>query len=361
MIPTEPIGSMPRPPELIAAIRGGIAAHELAPLLEEAVRATVADFEATGAPVISDGEQGKLENFWCYPVHGAANTAPDGFRIPVRAKLDSGSIHRMPRLTHGPFRYGCYADQYLRAARRHATRPVKQAIISPSALSLMYPPDGLPDYPREQFLDDLVREHETEIRRCLEAGAHKVQIDFAEGPLAMRLDPSGALLASFVHLNNMALARFSAAERALIGLHVSAAGVGAPAATPEAADSGIDYADLLPSLFEIRAGSFYVAVAGQPDPERVLRIARDYVRPDQCVFVGVTDPLDPQVESAEQVRDRVLMAARYLEASRLGTTDDAGFAPFFDDASVSRATAFAKVRARVEGTRMAAALLEGAA
>ncbi|VXB11354.1 Methionine synthase [Massilia sp. 9I] len=353
MIPTEPIGSIPRPPELVAAIRGGAGPAELAPLLEQAVRATVAAFEATGAPVISDGEQAKLENFWSYPVHGAPNTAPDGFRIPL---LDSegGARHRMPRLTHGPFRYGCYADQYLRAARRHATQPVKQAIISPSALSLLYPPDGLPDYPREQFLEDLVREHETEIRRCLEAGAHKVQVDFAEGPLAMRLDPSGALLASFVHLNNMALSRFSDAERSLIGLHVSAAGISAPGGS-------VDYAELLPALFEIRAGSFYIALAGQPEPERVLRIARDYARPYQRVFVGVTDPANPAVESAQQVRDRVLLAASYLGPQRLGTTDDAGFAPFFDDAGVGRATAFAKVRARVEGTRLAAVLLEGAA
>lgn len=359
MIPTEPIGSIPRPPELVAAIRGGAGMRELAPLLDDAVRATVAAFEATGSSVISDGEQGKLENFWCYPVHGAANTAPDGFRIPLRSGA-GGAGHRMPRLTQGPFRYQRYADQYLRAARRHATQPVKQAVISPSALSLLYPPDGLPGYPREQFLDDLVREHETEIRRCLEAGAHKVQIDFAEGPLAMRLDPSGALLASFVHLNNMALERFSAAERSLIGLHVSASGVRPPGIDASAA-AAIDYAELLPALFEIRAGSFYIAMAGQPEPERVLRIARDYARPDQRIFVGVTDPADPRIESAEQVRDRVLLAARYLEPRRLGTTDDAGFAPFFDDDSVSRATAFAKVRARVEGTRLAAAVLERAA
>ncbi|SFD09788.1 5-methyltetrahydropteroyltriglutamate--homocysteine methyltransferase [Massilia yuzhufengensis] len=359
MIPTEPIGSIPRPPELVAAIRAGAAAGELAPLLDAAVRATVAEFEATGSPVIGDGEQGKLQNFWSYPVQGAANTAPDGFRIPVSNNA-GGLHHRMPRLTHGPFRYGCYADQYLRAARRHATRPVKQAIISPSALSLLYPHDGIAGYPREQFLEDLVREHETEIRRCLEAGAHKVQVDFAEGPLAMRLDPSGALLASFVHLNNMALDRFSSAERALIGLHVSPAGI-RTANVLGAADAGIDYAELLPALFEIRAGSFYIAVAGQPDPERVLRIARDYARPDQCVFAGVTDPANPAVETAEEVRDRVLLAARYLAPHRLGTTDDTGFAPFFDDDSLSRATAFAKVRARVEGTRLAAAILEGSA
>jgi len=354
MIPTEPIGSMPRPPALVAAIRAGMPAHALAPLLEDAVRATVAEFEAAGSPVISDGEQGKLENFWSYPVHGLPNTAPDGFRIPVPSGREGAGVHRMPRLTRGPFRYGCYADQYLRAARRHATQPVKQAVISPSALSLLYPPDGLPDYPREQFLDDLVREHETEVRRCLEAGAHRVQIDFAEGPVAMRLDPSGALLASFVHLNNLALSRFSSAERALIGVHVSPSGI-------QGGAQRIDYAELLPALFEIRAGSFYIALAGQPDPERVLRIARDYARPEQRIFVGVTNPLAPGVEAAREVRDLVLLAARYLDPRRLGTTDDAGFAPFFDDDGIDRATAFAKVRARVDGTRLAAAILELAA
>lgn len=361
MIPTEAIGSIPRPPELVAAVRAGLGAHALAPLLDEAVRATVAALEATGAPVVCDGEQGKLENFWSYPVHGAPNAAPDGFRIPAKLSSNDDARHRMPRLTSGPFRYQCYADSFLAAARRHAKMPLKQAVISPSALSLMYPPDGIPGYPREQFLDDLVREHETEIRRCLAAGAHKVQVDFAEGPLAMRLDPSGALLASFVHLNNLALRRFSGAERARIGLHVSPLGIQPPGGLDTAQEAHCDYAELLPALFEIRAGSVYIAMAGQPDPERVLRIARDYARPEQRVFVGVTNPADPQVETARQVTDRLLLAAGYLGLERLGSTDDSGFAPFYDDTRISRETAFAKIRARVEGTLLAGSILEQAA
>ena len=42
---------------------------------------------------------------------------------------------------------------------------------------------------------------------------------------------------------------------------------------------------------------------------------------------------------------------------QLGTTDDCGFAPFADDTSTARATAFAKIRARVEGTQLASAQL----
>src|SRR4029453_6805981 len=117
---------------------------------------TIAQLEATGSPVITDGEQRKYHNFWTYSVQGLANTAPDGFRIPFSA----GHTRRMPRLTAGPFRYKRYADSFLDLARQHATRPIKQAIISPSALSLMYPADGIPGYTREQFLDDLLAEHE---------------------------------------------------------------------------------------------------------------------------------------------------------------------------------------------------------
>lgn len=57
----------------------------------------------------------------------------------------------------------------------YAHVPVKQAVISPSALSLMYPADELPGYSREEFIHDLLHEHETEIRNCLRKGAYNVQ------------------------------------------------------------------------------------------------------------------------------------------------------------------------------------------
>jgi 5-methyltetrahydropteroyltriglutamate--homocysteine methyltransferase len=63
------------------------------------------------------------------------------------------------------------------------------------------------------------------------------------------------------------------------------------------------------------------------------------------------------VESPEEVCERALEAAKYLPVDRLGTTDDCGFSPFADDDSTARDVAFAKIRARVEGTAMAAARL----
>ena len=87
----------------------------------------------------------------------------------------------------------------------------------------------------------------------------------------------------------------------------------------------------------------------------MLKGVAENPRPGQRVFVGVTDPIDPEVETPEQVRDRVLEAPRITSRSaQLGTTDDCGFSPFGDDASTARETAFAKIRARVQGTELAA-------
>jgi 5-methyltetrahydropteroyltriglutamate--homocysteine methyltransferase len=344
-IPTEPIGSIPRPLPLIEAVeRGEIGDPVTNQLYLDATRETIELFEATGSPVITDGEQRKYANFWTYSVHGLPNTAPDGFVIPFAA----GHSRRMPRLTAGPFRYRRYADAYLEVASRYATRPLKQAVISASALSLMYPPEPIPDYPRDRFIADLLDEHEKEIRLCFEKGAAKVQVDFTEGRLAMKVDTSGTLLTSFIDLNNLALSRFSTEDRQRIGFHTCPGG---DRDSTHSAD--VDYSELLPSLFELRAGNFYIALAGERDRKRVLRIIREHVKPDQKVFVGVVAPIDPRIETAQEVCERVLEAAEYIPLDQLGTTDDCGFAPFSDDRSTSRETAFAKIRARVEGTRRA--------
>jgi 5-methyltetrahydropteroyltriglutamate--homocysteine methyltransferase len=63
------------------------------------------------------------------------------------------------------------------------------------------------------------------------------------------------------------------------------------------------------------------------------------------------------VDTVEEVRDRVLEAAKYIPLEQLGTTDDCGFSPFSDDTSTTRETAFRKIRARVEGTQLAEKIL----
>lgn len=347
MIPTEPIGSIPRPPELIdgmgAHARGELSSDGLQELQDRALRDTIERFEATGSPVISDGEQTK-SSFATYPLEGLENLAPDGAMIPFA----DGHTRQLPRLTSGPFRFGKHADGYLEAAQEHASVPVKQAVIAASALSLIYPPDGIEGYDRDAFLDDLVEAAADDVRRSLDRGAHVVQIDFTEGRLSIKLDPSGGLLHDFVALNNRVLERFSDEERARIGVHTCPGG---DQDSTHSAD--VDYAQLLPELFSIDVGNVYVMLAGEEDRRRTLELIAENLRPAQRVFVGVTDPIDPRVESAEEVRERVLEAAGIVPVDQLGTCDDCGFSPFADDTSTSRDVAFAKVAARVEGTRLA--------
>lgn len=251
-IPTEPIGSIPRPAELLAAMAdhaaGRIGDDALAAAQDDAVRDTVRRLEAIGSPVVTDGEQCK-PSFATYPLAGLDQLAPDGVVIPFA----DGHERQLPRLTGGPLRYAVRAERYLRATRRHATVPVKQAVIAPSALSLLYPADGIDGYPREAFLDDLTAEAEADIRGCLDAGAHVVQLDFTEARLALKLDPSGGLLEQFVTLNNRVLERFSTAEQARIGVHTC------PGGDQDSTHSlDVDYAALLPGLLRLKAGAFYV-------------------------------------------------------------------------------------------------------
>jgi hypothetical protein len=80
-IPTEPIGSIPRPLKLLDAINrlGGL--HpSLGLLYEESVRETIEQFEATGSPVITDGEHKSIKTLRL--------TASRGYRIRLRMALN---------------------------------------------------------------------------------------------------------------------------------------------------------------------------------------------------------------------------------------------------------------------------------
>ena len=345
---TEPIGSIPRPASLIGAIAAfqaqEISQAKLQAAYDNALRDTIHQFEETGSPVITDGEQTK-PSFATYPLSGLKNLAPGGVTIPFA----DGHVRQLPRLTGGPFRYGTHAASYLEAARAYTKAPIKQAVISASAMSLLYPSDGIPGYSREAFLADLVDEAAADIRGALDAGAASVQIDFTEARLSLKLDPSIGLLRSFIALNNQVLERFTSEERKRIGVHVCPGG---DRDSTHSAD--IDYAKLLPDLFQMNVGRFYLQMASEPDRKRVLDIVKQLLGSDQVVFIGVIDPIDPTVETAAQVRDRVLEAASFLPIAQLGTTDDCGFAPFADDVSTAREIAFRKIRARVEGTELAA-------
>jgi len=346
-IATEPIGSIPRPAYLQQAMqafgKGEIKQEELSQLFEKATQETIKELEATGSPVISDGEQSK-PSFATYPIAGLTNLSSDGVIIPFA----DGHTRQLPKLTAGPFRYHTFASSYLERAKKYTNLPIKQAVITASAISLLYPQEGIEGYSQAEFLTDLINQAETDIRECFNSGAYNVQIDFTEARLALKLDPSKGLLSAFIDLNNQVLDRFTEAERSRIGIHTCPGG---DHDSTHSAD--IPYSELLPLFFKLKAGNFYLEYAAEKDKKTVLEAIQATINPNQKIFLGVTNVLDPRIETPEEICDLLVEASAYIPSSQLGSTDDCGFSPFADDVSTARSIAFAKIKSRIEGTKLA--------
>jgi methionine synthase II (cobalamin-independent) len=368
-IPTEPVGSLPRPAKLQAAYadydEGKISKEDLEKLQDAAAKDSIERMEATGSPIVSDGEQ-RWSSFATYPIADtlagtglAANLGPGGQFFAVFA---DGHGRQLPKLVGGPLKYNFYAADTLSKSIGYATKPMKQAVIAPSMLALLYPlKDPVPGYSREEFEEDIVQECVTDIRKAFEAGAARVSIDFTEGRLATREDPrnpwTGAgLLPHFIELNNRVLANFSDEERRNIGIHTCPGG---DRDSVHSAD--VPYNNLLPEMFKINAGYFLIQLASERDKDTVYESIGQHSRDDQMCYIGVTVTQSPRPESPQEICDMLVRAADFIPKERLGSTDDCGFSPFSIDEKpnhgspdYAREIAFQKIKARVEGTRMAA-------
>lgn len=373
-IPTESVGSLPRPTKLQEAYAqydaGSIGKEDLEALQEAAVKDSITRFEATGSTIISDGEQ-RWSSFATYPIADtlagtglAPGLAPGGQFFAIFA---DGHGRQLPKLVSGPFRYNQHAADALKKSIVHATKPMKQAVIAPSMLALLYPlKDPVEGYSREDFEAALIDECEQDIREAFAAGAVRVSVDFTEGRLATREDPrnpwTGAgLLPHFIELNNRVMARFSAAERVNIGIHTCPGG---DRDSVHSAD--VPYNNLLPEMFKINAGYFLIQLASERDKDPVYESIGKNLQSDadgvtQMAYIGVINPGNPRVESADEVASALVRASNFIPKEQLGSTDDCGFSPFSIDEKpnhgspdYARDVAFQKIANRVEGTRMAA-------
>ena len=376
-IPTELVGSLPRPMSLQQAYadydEGKIGFEELQAEQDKAAEDSIKRLEATGEPIVTDGEQ-RESSFATYNLTDtlagtglADGLAGDGQFFAI---FDDGHNRQLPRVTKGPFHYKTYASEFVKKNKAIASHPVKQAVISPSMMMLLYPLEGEIDgYPREQFLEDCVNEAEKDIRQCFDAGAARVSVDFTEGRLANKNDSRNPwtgnnMLQEFIDLNNRLFARFSPEERKNIGIHTCPGGDCDSVHSKE-----VPYELLLEHMFDMNAGYFLIQCASEEDREKVYELCGKHSREDadgvaQVCFMGVINPLDPDVETPEHVRDELVTAAKHIPVQRLGATDDCGFSPFSRDVKprhgspdFARDVAMQKISNRVAGAKMASAQL----
>ncbi|HEY0813359.1 MAG TPA: 5-methyltetrahydropteroyltriglutamate--homocysteine methyltransferase [Pseudonocardia sp.] len=373
-IPTEPVGSLPRPAKLQEAYAkfdaGEIGESDLQKLQDEAAKDSVERSEATGEPIISDGEQ-RWSSFATYPIATtlagtglAPMLGPGGQFFAIFA---DGHGRQLPKLERGPFAYNQYAADSLRKSIGYATKPMKQAVIAPSMLALLYPlKDPVEGYSREDFEAKLIDECEKDIREAFAAGAARVSVDFTEGRLATRADPrnpwTGAgLLPHFIELNNRVMARFTAEERKNIGIHTCPGG---DRDSVHSAD--VPYNNLLGSMFDINAGYFLIQMKSEREKDPVLETIGKNLRSDadgvtQMAYLGVCNVASPRAESPQEIADQLIRAANFIDKNQLGSTDDCGYSPFsidekpnYGSPDYARDVAFEKIKARVEGSRLAA-------
>lgn len=373
-IPTEPCGSLPRSQKLQAAYASYDAGEIDKAMLEAeqdaAVKDSIERFEETGSPIVTDGEQ-RWSSFATYPMMTTMSgtglnpsLAPGGQTFALFPDMHYKAV---PKLVSGPFRYNEYAADSLAKSLPYATKPMKQAVIAPSMLTLLLPLHlEVPGYPREQFEADLVDECEKDIRKAFAAGAARVTIDFTEGRLSLKHDPrnpwtDAGLLPHFIDLISQVVDRFKPEERVNIGVHTCA---GSDADSNHSGE--VPYSGLLPAMFSINAGYFTIQAACEADKEETYKMIGEYSRDDaagipQMCYVGVIWCQNPIPETPQQVCEDLVKAANYIPKDRLGSTDDCGFQPFsidkkpaYGSPDFARDIAFQKIAARVEGTKLAA-------
>ncbi|MCJ1258589.1 hypothetical protein MMC24_006422 [Lignoscripta atroalba] len=376
-IPTEVVGSLPRPQYLQKAYAdydaGTITRDDLLAAQDKAAEASVTNMIRTGEALVTDGEQ-RASSFATYSILDslggsglASNLVADGQYFAI---FDDGHHRQLPRLTKGPLKYQTYAYENFKKSMPYAEgHGMKQAVIAPSMLYLLYPLEGeVEGYTREEFVEDLVNECEKDIRGCFEAGAKRVSIDFTEGRLSLKRDSrnkwtGSELLQTFVDLNNKVLSKFSPFERTNIGIHTC------PGGDCDSVHShDVPYSALLPSLFAINAGYFLIQCSSETDKPSVYQSIGQHIRKEdrsngvvkQVAFIGVTNPLSPDVETADEICEQLVEAAKYIPKDQLGATDDCGFSPFSIDVKpkhqgpdFAREVAFRKIANRVEGARLA--------
>jgi methionine synthase II (cobalamin-independent) len=122
----------------------------------------------------------------------------------------------------------------------------------------------------------------------------------------------------------------------------------------------------LKHLFKLNAGYFQLQLASERDRESAYKLVGKHLRGDangvpQMAYIGVIVTQSPRPESAQEVCDQLVAAAKYIDKQVLGSTDDCGFSPFSIDMKPNHGTpdyardvAFQKIANRVAGTKMAA-------
>jgi 5-methyltetrahydropteroyltriglutamate--homocysteine methyltransferase len=290
-LPATSVGSLPKPPELLAArakfARGTLDQRSLDELAEEATLFWLQRQEDIGLDVLVDGEtyRGDMVAYFA--------EAFDGMALGGLLRSYGNRYYRKPVIT-GPV---CWQQPitvgWWQFAQRHSSRPIKAIVTGPYTMMDWSFDEHYPD--RRSACLALAIEVRKEVEALVRAGARIVQLD--EPALSAR--PAELPLA------------LEATQIVIEGLDayfVTHACYGA-------------FETIYPNMLNLLTHNLDLAIS-QSAIDWVRVFQRDPFRKD--LSVGVVDVHSHEVEEEESIRVRIRAALELVRADRLWVSPDCG-------------------------------------
>ncbi len=330
----EHIGSLIRPPELLAArekhAAGRLDSAELRAIEDDAIARVVKLQEDLGLQVVTDGEFRRgtySESFTSSGISGISIERTEDRGWSASPSRGHRMAQRIPKVVdriawQGPQNAGDF--RYLKSLTARTGK-----ITLPGPCYIHYRAgraninrDVYPDL--DTFWSDLVRAYHDEMHSLAEAGCGYLQIDETSlvklgDPrvrqlLTERGDDWRDLLRSYIGVINAVIA--GAPDGMTIGLHVCRS------QDPSwQADAGYD-AIAEPLFNELNVGIYFLeydnARAGDFSPLRLVPSGK-------FVVLGLVATKIAEVESAASLKQRIADASRYIRLEQLGLSPQCGF------------------------------------
>jgi 5-methyltetrahydropteroyltriglutamate--homocysteine methyltransferase len=375
LFPVTTVGSWPRTAELVRAFslkhRGELGRREFDQVADRAVIAALRAQEQAGADLVTDGEQrrdnfysfvaDKLEGVQMMTLSEMLDIVEDkrGFaRLLATLDVPAFSI-RNPTCVGPIMRREPLALDDFEFLRRHTDRPIKVTLPGPYLLTraMWVKEVSRAIYPTKEDLgEEIVRLLREEIVELAQAGVTFIQLDepvltelvFTQGhtrtfmcaALAARKDPAEELAFAVSLINRVveaAAVSRTADSMPILGLHVCRG------------NWSQDESTLLRGSYHPLVPYFRQLTVDQLVLEYATPRAGDFVPVDgKSIGLGVVNPRSPQVESAEEIADRVTTVLQHVPAAKVFLNPDCGFATFTTRAMNSAEVATKKIVAMAE-------------
>lgn len=371
------IGSWPRPSWLMRSMHewlaGRMSEQEFQSHADDAIRLSVEAQLRAGIDMVTDGEQRRdnyasfvgqrLDNCVLIPLTDLLPLVddPEKFREEMQSLDVPADQVRHPAIFGKIGRSKSLAVHEYEFVRSITDKPVKIALPGPYLLSRTMWMECISDRvyaARDDLARDIVRVLREEIHFLLAAGVNLVQLDepvltevvfggatssrsFMCGALSERADTAEELDFAAALLNDTV----RGFPRDRLSMHICRGNW-----TPdESLALKGSYVPLVPLFRKIDIGTLFLEFCTDRAGElSVLKEIPEQVR----VGLGVVNPKDPAVESAQDIARRAQEATNIIGADRLLLNPDCGFATFADNPVSSTSVAEAKLASMVAAAKL---------